>query len=289
MATSLEDVSAPRRTASLLRSFIGTHLRRIGNWIAVGDLVELISEAGVTSEQHPVGVVQVEGQGSADAGDPRWSGRTRAGRRMQWRCSTVATGGSTATARCGPATTGCSILFSVPESERHLRHQLRTALTWMGCGMVANGTWIGPGHLLGGDQGRARRARTAAGTSRPCSPANHEPPIPLNRAVAQWWDLAGPQRARYRGSSRSRQPIRDAGRNRRPRPAGRADVDSPAPFVDHLILVDNWRSIPYLDPGLPYDLLPADWPGQAGVDLFAELARPAGQAAARHVAAVVRR
>ncbi|QDP83626.1 hypothetical protein FOH10_19940 [Nocardia otitidiscaviarum] len=34
-------------------------------------------------------------------------------------------------------------------------------------------------------------------------------------------------------------------------------------------LLDEWRTIPYLDPGLPERMLPPDWPGPAGVRLFA--------------------
>ena len=37
-------------------------------------------------------------------------------------------------------------VFSVPESERHRRHVLRSELTRLGFGMVAPGVWIVPAH-----------------------------------------------------------------------------------------------------------------------------------------------
>ena len=35
-------------------------------------------------------------------------------------------------------------VFSVPETHRHLRHQLRTELSWLGFGTVSPGVWIAP-------------------------------------------------------------------------------------------------------------------------------------------------
>jgi phenylacetic acid degradation operon negative regulatory protein len=33
-------------------------------------------------------------------------------------------------------------------------------------------------------------------------------------------------------------------------------------------LVQQWRVVPFLDPGLPAELLPADWPGPAAAESF---------------------
>lgn len=49
--------------------------------------------------------------------------------------------------------------------------------------------------------------------------------------------------------------------------------------ADFVHLVTVWRALPYLDPGLPLDALPADWEGVAAEELFfalrAKLAGPA--------------
>ncbi|KOX27830.1 PaaX family transcriptional regulator, partial [Saccharothrix sp. NRRL B-16348] len=37
--------------------------------------------------------------------------------------------------------------FSVPESWRPQRHDLRSRLTWAGFGPLQNGLWIAPGHI----------------------------------------------------------------------------------------------------------------------------------------------
>jgi phenylacetic acid degradation operon negative regulatory protein len=42
-------------------------------------------------------------------------------------------------------------------------------------------------------------------------------------------------------------------------------------FATWIGCVDAWRVIPYVDPGLPAAWLPADWPGNLTVRLFADL------------------
>ena len=48
--------------------------------------------------------------------------------------------------RAAPADGWVLAVFSVPESERHRRHVLRSELTRLGFGMVAPGVWIVPAH-----------------------------------------------------------------------------------------------------------------------------------------------
>ena len=51
------------------------------------------------------------------------------------------------------------VVFSVPETERDKRHQLRSPLTRLGFGTVAPGVWVAPGHLAD----EAARCSTAGG------------------------------------------------------------------------------------------------------------------------------
>ncbi len=51
--------------------------------------------------------------------------------------------------------------------------------------------------------------------------------------------------------------------------------------------MDDWRPIPYADPGLPSVALPADWPGTASVALFGRLGHGLADAASHHVRVVV--
>jgi phenylacetic acid degradation operon negative regulatory protein len=47
-----------------------------------------------------------------------------------------------------------------------------------------------------------------------------------------------------------------------------------------------WRRLPFLDPGLPPELLPADWHGARAAELFGQLRTRLGGPAREHVLAV---
>ncbi len=48
-------------------------------------------------------------------------------------------------------------------------------------------------------------------------------------------------------------------------------MDGREAFVGYLSVVDDWRKLPFRDPGLPPQVLPADWSGPAAVRLFERL------------------
>jgi phenylacetic acid degradation operon negative regulatory protein len=51
----------------------------------------------------------------------------------------------------------------------------------------------------------------------------------------------------------------------------RADTPPEAAYRDYLLVLDSWRHLPYVDPGLPAALLPADWPGVRSAAVFRAL------------------
>jgi phenylacetic acid degradation operon negative regulatory protein len=54
-------------------------------------------------------------------------------------------------------------------------------------------------------------------------------------------------------------------------------------------LLTAWRRLPYLDPGLPAELLPADWHGTRAAELFERLGALLAGPARDHVGAVTGR
>jgi phenylacetic acid degradation operon negative regulatory protein len=65
----------------------------------------------------------------------------------------------------------------------------------------------------------------------------------------------------------------------------RRDHDAAA-FADYVQVLTHWRRLPYLDPGLAPELLPADWRGSQAADIFFELHERLAPASHRHFAAV---
>ena len=150
----------------------------------------------------------------------------------------------------------CLISYSIPESQRQLRHQLRRRLSWIGCGTVSAALWICPEYLTSEvediltDLGiREEAVIFLASESRPDGG--------LDTAVARWWDLPAIAArhqtflSRY-GSVADNLSLRQA-------------------FATWMGCLDTWRVIPYVDPGLPLAWLPADWPGNRSIPLFANL------------------
>jgi phenylacetic acid degradation operon negative regulatory protein len=151
-------------------------------------------------------------------------------------------------------------VFSIPEAERAKRHVLRGKLTWLGFGQAAAGVWIAPAHAMAA----VKSAVDDHGLSRYVSlfHSQYFGDVAVADAVRDWWDL--PRLARMY------QDFLD----QHGEPAGLA-----AALPAWVRAVTAWRRLPFLDPGLPGELLPADWPGHRAVALFhrleAELAEPA--------------
>ena len=169
-------------------------------------------------------------------------------------------------------------IFSVPESDRHLRHRLRTELSWLGFGTVGPGVWIAPRPL-------AEPARDLLVTAELDGYvtwfAAHRlaAPEPTAADVAGWWDLDALRRqydeflGAHLGARHTSNP-------------GHRPSDAEA-FVDYLRIIDQWRLFPRIDPGLPAALLPAGWPAAQAWDLFRTVRERCAGPALRHVAAVV--
>ena len=167
---------------SLLMTFFGVFLRRLGGWIAVADLVALmgdldLDEQAVRSSLSRLkrrGVIASERRDGAagyrltphglailEAADPRIYGRDARG-----------PGG------------WLLVVFSIPESERALRHRLRTRLQWLGLGTVAAGVWIAPATV----EPEVRRTIGELGLSGRVELFRGDH-LGAADAVAEWWDL----------------------------------------------------------------------------------------------------
>lgn len=148
--------------------------------------------------------------------------------------------------------------FTVPEEKRHLRHRIRTIFTKWGAGSVTPGVWITPGH---------NRDRIVAELAHEQLTrfvdffASEYVGEDVASKVASWWDLptlAG----MYESFVQQWEGAMDE------------DVSLLSPgdaFCRTLTLMTQWRRLPYLDPGLPLEVLPEPWPAQAAYELMQEL------------------
>lgn len=261
----LDDIDArPGSTTSLLRTLIGVHLRPLGGEISSAALVRLAGDLDIPPAQARTAITRLKQKGLLLAAperryalNPAATGMLERGDRRIFAVRSMT-----------PDEQWMLISATIPEARRDLRHQLRRRLLFLGAGSVAPGLWILPGHLqdeaeeLLGEIG-ARRYATLFRTTDPV------PARPLAEAVADWWDLTAlrAEHERFLASV-------DA-------------LDLTRPFAAHLRLIDSWRVLPYIDPGLPAALLPADWPGARSVETFQRLSAELADEALAHVRAVV--
>lgn len=257
----VDDIDArPGSTPSLLRTFIGLYLRRLGGWISTADLVRLAGVLGIPPAPARTGVARLKQKGLLLAEregaigyrlNPAAIPMLERGDRRIFEIRQMAADDP-----------WCLLSFSIPESRRDLRHQLRRRLQWIGCGNVSPALWIAPGYL----EDEVELILTEVGAREWATVFRTQTPQvagPLAAAIAQWWDLDA-LRAEHDRFQASLAAL----------PAAEA-----APFAAYVRFIDEWRVLPYRDPGLPPSLLPADWPGQrtfaAHARLSAQLARPA--------------
>nr|WP_275889364.1 PaaX family transcriptional regulator C-terminal domain-containing protein [Nakamurella flavida] len=262
----------------MIETFAGLHLRRLGGWIAVADLIAVLAPAGVGGPAVRQALVRIKARGLLAA----QSRGGVAGYLLTGAGAADLARGDGRIFRYGAFDADVSAgwvlaVFSVPETDRAARHRLRAELTWLGFGTVGPGVWVAPANLAA----PAREQLRDADLDRFVTWFTGHGPDPA--PVAQWWDLAG-LAAMYRDFLGDWET------------GGRVDPDSPAVrpatdgrvFADHLHLVDHWRQFPRLDPGLPIGLLPADWPGAAAWRVFSSLHTRWSTPATRYVDTVVR-
>lgn len=260
--TTASDSLPPDRAgspSSLIVTFAGCYLRQIGGWIAVADLIQLLGLVDVPAPAVRQSVLRLKSRGflRAERRD------AVAGYALTGTGRADLEPGDQRIFRYGQADPGDGwvlAVFSVPESQRNHRHRLRSQLGWLGFGTVGSGVWAAPAALT--EPARALLAGSGLDGYVTWFHASALDPVD----VSAWWDLSA-LRSQYQGflhrwQARARQV-----------PAALAVTETPGSvaFADYLRLVDDWRLFPRIDPGLPAQLLPADWPGPAAWRAFSVL------------------
>jgi phenylacetic acid degradation operon negative regulatory protein len=165
-----------------------------------------------------------------------------------------------------------AVAFSVPESEREIREAFRARLKWLGFAPVYGALWFSPRERMaqvheiaeayGVEDYMAFRVEDSAFEGRRPSIVNTaEPP----RRYAEFADANWARLERLRAG----------------------DASPAEGFRVRVEVLDEWRAFPWDDPGMPYELLPDDWPLLRARESFVAVFTQTAPLAERHVRGVL--
>jgi phenylacetic acid degradation operon negative regulatory protein len=243
---------------ALIVTTYGLYARHTGGWFSIASLITLMAELGVDQPAVRSAISRLKRRGLLE---PRREAGA-AGYGISPRGSQILAEGDRRIferPRASAADGWVLAVFSVPEQHRARRHMLRSRLAWLGFGTVAAGVWIAPGQVAG----EARDVLAADGLADYVTlfTAGYLAFGDVRQRVPQWWDLSRLEQL-YQAFIDAAAPV--VGRWRaQPGDPGQA-------FADYVRVLTAWRRLPFLDPGLPPELLPADWLGARAAALFGE-------------------
>jgi phenylacetic acid degradation operon negative regulatory protein len=264
------------RPRHLIVTVYGLYARSDGGWLSVAALIRLLAELGVDESAVRSAISRLKRRGILEARRQEGS----AGYQLSAEALAILREGDARIFRRRRAALADGWLlavFSVPEAERQRRHVLRSELTRLGFGMVAPGVWIVPAHPDDTTAETLRRLGLDAYAD--LFHADHlafgDPAGKMHR----WWDLDELER-RYEAFIQAYEPT--LRRWEREPEAGEREA-----FADYVRAVTDWRQLPYLDPGLPAELLPRGWAGIRAAEQFFALRALLEQPARAYVQQVI--
>lgn len=246
---------------SLILDVYAVFVRRLGGWIAVADLVVLMADLGIDEQAARSAISRMKRADLLRAETRRDS----AGYALTDEALEILAAGDQRifnSDRPADLIDGWVIaVFSVPEKERDQRYSLRSRLAWLGFGQVEAAVWIAPRRILP-DVKRVLEANELARYVHLFEGA-YSAFLDLPEFVSRAWDLDH-LRALYSEFLSRHEPALERWRT----DGTMTDQDA---FIDVMRLVSEWRRLPYMDPGLPPELLPKDWEAEQARQVFNEL------------------
>ena len=257
---------------SLILDLYGDYLRYVGSEVRLSPLTTLLEQFDVADATVRVTMSRLRKEG--------WFTTRRVGRETAYTLSAemldVLEDGRQRI--FAPAETNWDgswtmVLYQLPESERHDRARLRKALSWHGFGPLTTSTWLAPGD---------RREEVATLTQDfssekidilRCSSDGLEGDRDLARRC---WDLDA--------LGKSYEAFNNQNRSLVDRTSGLTGGDALRVRTE---LIATFRHFPFLDPRLPVDLRPVDWPGVEAHEIFHRVHSTLGPAAEDFVSEIV--
>lgn len=276
----LSDLDLPRFQSGfppqhLLLTLLGDYLAGRDVDVPSAALVQLLGEFGIQPAGARAALSRLAGRGALIGSR---SGRSTAYRAAPELIATLPHG-QALTMRFGASPTGWDgrwtfVTFSVPESDRQLRSQLRAQLRVLGFAPLFDGVWVSPY----APPPELDVVLDDLGTT--CATVVHGSIEHRARRVhpIEAWDLEE-SRARFEEFRSTFAPVRTRMR------AGK--IGAAEALVTRTRAVYRWFVIATVDPDLPAELLPTKWPRDHAHELFVEVVDTLGPLAEHRVRQVL--
>jgi phenylacetic acid degradation operon negative regulatory protein len=252
------------RARSALFDVYGDHLRSRANQAPVAALIRLLEPVGIAAPAVRTAISRMAAQGWLEpirvAAAPGYRATPRAIERLSEAAGRIYRRTSE------PWDGRWRLAFVDLPGDRGARGRLRQELAFLGHAEHAPGVWLCP----------FDRPELDTVVARAGGRARHAIAVELRPDPVAAWDLTG-LAASYAGWPDEADDLLRT-------ELARHDDEEEASFAARFRLVHEWRKFLFADPGLPDELLPADWPGGPAAELFTSEARRLKPASDRFVA-----
>ncbi|WIN00267.1 PaaX family transcriptional regulator C-terminal domain-containing protein [Actinoplanes oblitus] len=248
-------------------------------WLPSASIVALLEEAGVGSGAARTAISRLFRAGILES--------SRDGRYSSYRLTTAAAANLSAGGawiarfanRVEPWDGYWTLVsFSFPQDERGRRRTLRGQLRWLGFAPLYDALWVSPD--APNPVVKERLTTTTLGTMTMFRARQVDLATPASRNPIDAWDVAAIAR-RYHTFIRHWEPMLPRIR------AG--EVSGAAAVQARTEIMDAYRQFPIVDPELPIELMPANWPRAQARELFVTVYDRLAAPAQDHVRTLVTR
>jgi phenylacetic acid degradation operon negative regulatory protein len=242
-------------------SFLGSIVRRMDDWLPIAGTVELMGQVGADAPSVRTAVFRLKQRGWLESES---RGSTRGYALSERALAVLAQGDEVIWHSRRPADLAdgwCIVNFSIPETERSKRYQLRNHLAHLGFGNAGTAMWLAPARMRAAAEEAI--AELDLGQYAAVFVGEYVGSRDLTSLLYESWDLTAIDQS-YRDFIAEHQQLADAIESD-------ATTGPQQAFADYLRVIDGWRQLPFRDPGLPGEVLAADWNGPTAVALFERL------------------
>ena len=248
------------RPSSAIFTILGEHLRHLGMEVWVGTLIQCLGQFGISEGAVRVTLSRMSQQGwveSRKIGQKSFYRLTEKGQKRiaeglrrvyhqketqwdgQWRI----------------------VMYTIPETMKDIKDQLRKELTWTGFGYLGNNVWISPHNLYSQVMEIIEEHQLHHYVD--VYTARYEGPQSNRELVHKAWDLAYIDQA-YQSFLDQFEPMYE--KLYQLEVSGK--LTDPEAFKGRIQLVHQFRKFLFIDPKLPQELLPSDWIGERADRFF---------------------